>query len=255
MKRRMRIICAACAAVFLTAGCGRVSKEQLARREEGIVLLESGDYEGAVEKFEELIKDAKRVSDFELDVLKYRAEAEFGFGDYEAAAYTYELLNEVDEKRAEYYYFGALSLARAGDTETARERMRSGYALDSKMERPGFEEAMMALGEAFFAQQSYEEAEEVYVQMARAGRGGSEVYLRRMILAMEQGDYKRALSVAAEGLKLPDDTARKELRFHEAVCYEYLGEYKKALEYFQAYVAEFGNDDAANHEILFLETR
>ena len=70
MKRRMHIICVVCAAAVLATGCGRVSKEQLERREEGITLLESGDYEGAVEIFEGLIKDAKRVSDFELDVLK-----------------------------------------------------------------------------------------------------------------------------------------------------------------------------------------
>lgn len=255
MKRRMHIICVVCAAAVLATGCGRVSKEQLERREEGITLLESGDYEGAFEIFEGLIKDAKRVSDFELDVLKYRAEAEFGFGDYEAAAYTYELLNEVDKKRAEYYYFGALSLARAGDTKTAGERLRAGYDLDKKMERPGFDEAMMALGEAFSAKQSYEQAEEVYVQMARAGRGGAEVYLCQMLLVMEQEDYQRALSIAAKGLELPENTVRKELKFHEAVCYEYLGEYGKALELFQGYVSEFGNDTAAEHEILFLETR
>ena len=44
------------------------------------------------------------ASAFEIDVLKYRGEAEFLLGDYGAAAYTYDTLAKVDKPRAEYYY-------------------------------------------------------------------------------------------------------------------------------------------------------
>ena len=46
-----------------------------------------------------------------------------------------------------------------------------------------------------------------------------------------------------------------ELKFNQAVCFEHLGQYQKALELFQAYTEEFGSDEAAEHEIAFLKTR
>ena len=47
----------------------------------------------------------------------------------------------------------------------------------------------------------------------------------------------------------------QELKFNEAVCYEYLGDFAKALELFRAYAAEYGTDARVAHEIAFLETR
>ena len=47
----------------------------------------------------------------------------------------------------------------------------------------------------------------------------------------------------------------QELKFNEAVCYEYLGDFSKALELFRAYAAEYGTDEQVAHEIAFLETR
>ena len=62
--------------------------------------MENGDYEGAVAEFDSLIDQTKHVSSFEIDVLKYRGEAEFMLGDYGAAAYTYDTLVKVDKPRA-----------------------------------------------------------------------------------------------------------------------------------------------------------
>ena len=84
------------AALFLLSGCGSVTEEMKTGRTEGIALLESGDYEGAVSRFDEVISQASRVTDFELDVLKYRAEAELKLEDYQAAAYTYGILIRSD---------------------------------------------------------------------------------------------------------------------------------------------------------------
>ena len=47
----------------------------------------------------------------------------------------------------------------------------------------------------------------------------------------------------------------QQLKFNEAVCYEYLGEFSKALELFRAYAATYGSDERVAHEIAFLETR
>ena len=51
------------------------------------------------------------VGPFELDVLKYRAEAEYLTEDYRAAAHTYDILADVDGEKREYLYYGAASHA------------------------------------------------------------------------------------------------------------------------------------------------
>ena len=49
---------------FLLSGCGSVTEEMKTGRTEGIALLESGDYEGAVSRFDEVISQASRGNGF-----------------------------------------------------------------------------------------------------------------------------------------------------------------------------------------------
>ena len=125
-RKHLRPLAVLAAAALLLTGCKRVTEEEKTARENGIALLESGDYEGALDQFEALIQDADRVTDFEVDILKYRAEAEYGLKDYEAAAHTYDILSQIDKERAEYGYFAALSLAKAGDSAGAWEKLEQG---------------------------------------------------------------------------------------------------------------------------------
>ena len=129
-RKHLRPLAVLAAAALLLTGCKGVTEEEKTARENGIALLESGDYEGALDQFEALIQDADRVTDFEVDILKYRAEAEYGLKDYEAAAHTYDILSQIDKERAEYGYFAALSLAKAGDPAGAWEKLEQGRALD-----------------------------------------------------------------------------------------------------------------------------
>lgn len=77
-RKHLRPLAVLAAAALLLTGCKGVTEEEKTARENGIALLESGDYEGALDQFEALIQDADRVTDFEVDILKYRAEAEYG---------------------------------------------------------------------------------------------------------------------------------------------------------------------------------
>ena len=47
----------------------------------------------------------------------------------------------------------------------------------------------------------------------------------------------------------------REITYNRAVACEYLQEYDKALKLFEDFVAQFGPDEAAEHEITFLKTR
>lgn len=222
---------------------------------EGIALLESGDYEGAVAQFEALIQQAGRVTEFELDLLKYRAEAEFCLGDFAAAAYTWEILSQVDTPKAEYCYLKALNLAKSGDVEEAKEAVEAGRKLDPSFEAFGYEQAMLSLADAYWETGEDGLADGICEELAAMGKAGSALYNRRAFHAMEAGDYETAAALCERGLAQEDEEAKKELFFHQAVCYEYLGQYEKALELFRAYVGRYGDDAQAAHEIAFLETR
>lgn len=251
----VRCVAAAAVSALLLTACGGVSEEMLDSREAAIAMMEAGDLEGAVEAFNGLVAEATKVTEFELDILKYRAEAEFLLGDFPAAAHTYKTLMEVDAEKPEYCYFASLAMSRGGQQEEALALLERGEELDRKLEAAGWQEAVLALAESYESAGMIEEAKEVYQGLIDGGHASTDIYNRLMLAAMDEGDYENALTMAGKGLILTDELAVKELRFNEAVCYEYLGDYQKALELFRAYVAEFGSDERAEHEIAFLETR
>lgn len=250
-----KLAAALCMAAMLMTACGGVTEEQLTTREEAIGMMENGDYEGAVSAFNGLVEAATSVTEFELDILKYRAEAEYMLEDYDAALHTYRTLMKVDQERPEYCYMASIALSRAGQTHDAKVFLDGGKALDQKLEAAGFFEATEALAEAYAADGDCELAAAIYQELIDTGHGSTEIYNRLMVMAMDEEKYDEALKMAAKGLILTDGLAVQELKFNEAVCYEYLGEFAKALELFRAYAAEFGSDERVAHEIAFLETR
>ena len=97
------------ASALILGGCGE-SKAAKEARLKGIEQVKNEDYASAVESFDLALKEADGVVNaFELDILKYRGEAEFMLEDYEAAAHTYGILADVDGKEPEYLYYKAAS--------------------------------------------------------------------------------------------------------------------------------------------------
>ena len=241
----------------LLTACGGATEEMLATRESAIAMMENGDYEGAVAAFNRLVEKAGSVTEFELDILKYRAEAEFMLEDYAAAVHTYQILIEVDEDAVhpEYYYFSAMALAKDGQTAEALEFLNAGKEFDKEMSVAGFVEATTALAEGYGESGQRDLARDMYQELIDGGYGSTEIYNHLMMMAMDEGDYEEALKIAAKGLILTDGLAVQKLRFNEAVCYEFMGDFAKALELFRAYAAEYGSDERVAHEIAFLETR
>ena len=122
--KRHRLLCrvlAASAAALLLTGCGDSKKAREARMT-GIEQMNQENYEDAIASFDKALDEADGiVGPFELDVLKYRAEAEYLTEDYRAAAHTYDILADVDGGKREYLYYGAASHALAGELDKAVE--------------------------------------------------------------------------------------------------------------------------------------
>ena len=61
--------------------------------------------------------------------------------------------------------------------------------------------------------------------------------------------------VPRERLDHMSETGKHQGVVAQAAAYEYMSQYEKALELFQAYEAAYGPDEAAQKEITFLSTR
>lgn len=251
--RRMKVFAAAVLAAGLLAGCGSPAGEEL--RLAGIQALDSGDYETAITSFDQALEKSRgKVSEFELDVLKYRAEAEYLVGDYEAAAHTYDVLIQVDEEIPEYLNKRCMSYAALGELGKAQEDYNRSYSLDK--EGVGLESAMLTLTAAMEATDGYEsQAMEIYQQLLADGKGNAEIYNRMGVNRMETGNYAEALDYFGQGIALGDETVMPDLLFNQAVAYEYQGDFSRARELFSQYVDRYGSNEEVERELAFLETR
>jgi len=179
-------------------------------RDAGIASLDAGDYEAAIGKFDEALKDAGgKIGKFEADVLELRAEAEYRETDYAAALHTWELLLGKDAENQEYKEGAVLCLLETGD---------------------------------------YERALSFGVLQSR-------VYNRMAVEQIGAGEYEKALETIASGMQAPEHSAAADLLYNQAATYEYLGDYGKALELFESYIAQYGSDEKAEREITFLKSR
>lgn len=273
-RRRMRLWGALAAfSILVLAACSGKGKEREELRMAGIAKMDAGDYAGAAQDFEAAIQASSgRVGSFEIDVLKYRAEAEYKLGDYQAAAHTYDVLLEVDKEEPEYLYRAAFAKALSGDAAGALDNYLAGVEQEKKKPiESGFgrQDVLAAVGEACVDAGLSQEADALYDQAIKDGVAGPAVFNEMGLAfiesakAMEEGDeqnaeFERAVEYfrqAAQAGTDKNDPAVKAARFNEAVVYELQRRYTRALETFQAYVADYGADDAAQKEILFLQTR
>ncbi|MDO4295203.1 MAG: tetratricopeptide repeat protein [bacterium] len=273
MKKRKRIAALLLLCTLLTASAGCTSKlSKQDYRMAGIEAMEAGSYEEAVTQFDEAIAHSNGfVGKFELDVLKYRGEAEFRMGDYASAAETYETLLEADGKRAEYWYALCMSEAKLGEVDAALAAFSSGQEMDAKAS--GADEALWILGDSLVEQQREEEALSLYEQVLASGEVSAALYNRLGLCYLEAAAYDRALECFTSGLeavdaeenekvdRTGDETEtegaglQQQLLFNQAVAYEFAGDFQTARERMEAYVAAYPEHEEAQKELTFLQTR
>lgn len=82
-------------------------------------------------------------------------------------------------------------------------------------------------------------------------------YSRMAVRDIENQEYDKALEHVKKGMAAcqADDPAMQELAYSQAVIYENLGDFKKALELFEDYLETYGPDEKVSREVLFLKTR
>lgn len=238
------------AALFL-GGCAPKVKYEL--RETAIGQMEAGDYAAAVQTFNEALENSDGfVGRFELDVLKYRAEAEYRSGDPAAAAETYHILWQVDEEKTEYLSRTCAMLVLSGQLDAALEA----YARLYEAQPSGGDTmaVLLALGKALRGAGRDGEAAAILQQAVDDGAQNGELYDQLALCEMKVGEYDQALAFIEKGLAI-GGTAREMLLFDQAAAREGKLDFAGALSALETYVREFGSTDAVAKEIAFLRTR
>lgn len=210
----------------------------------GIAYLKNGEIEKAIEGFEYKINENPKNYDIYCQIYSLLLEA----GEQEKAIEYAKRGLTVEGGENQTYYFGILNCYVGNyeeaitylSTQEAREKTDSYMYLGQAYEKTGDYE------QAFLAYQTYmEQNKEANVQ----------IYSSMGEYYMNQKKYEQALDCFEKGLALATGKEKQRLLFDEAVVYEYLLDFDTAREKMAAYVEQYPEDETAERENRFLQTR
>jgi tetratricopeptide (TPR) repeat protein len=228
IKKMCTLLLAVTAAVVL-AGCGTQTdtKNQEAYRTYGINCLESGDYEAAVNAFQRALDQSHgKVTQMEIDICYYKAEAQYLSGDYDGAAETYQALIDYNDDAQSYFLRGCMRFQQGMQEEALSD---FGMAVSrEKNDRDlyiGIYEAMAANGLESEGQYYLHQALEV------SGEKADDLMQRGRVYLM-LGDVQNA----GVSLQKAIDKGSVKANFYLAEVYEALDDPENADACFQAYL-------------------
>ena len=126
--------------------------------------------------------------------------------------------------------------------------------LEEAREKGGVE-SYLYLGRAYEATGDYNYAANVYNSYLEKGEGNAEMYNQLGLCEMTRGEYRKALEAFQAGMQLENTTMMQTLAFNEIVAYERLGEYSQAYILMGNYLNNYPDDRQAKREYEFLSTR
>lgn len=89
----------------------------------------------------------------------------------------------------------------------------------------------------------------------RNNEQNSEYYNIMGLYYIAEKDYKKAMTYFVNGLNLPELQNDCELRYNEAVVYEFMGDFSTAKKKMEALLRDYPDLESAKREFLFLKTR
>ena len=263
------------------AGCGKTDEnheKQQVLKQEGMEIQSSGDYSGAIAKYEEALRlSDMNVGEEEIDLAYYKASAQYRSGDLQGAIDTYSAILAVKESEDSYLGRGLLYVA-ANDAQHAEEDLNKVlketenplikgiiYSVVNQNDKAKecFEDAKNS-GEhdaVFYLANIYEKAGDhnyamiLLEEYIASGTAGAEGYLTVARHYYDAGNYDQALSMVQVGIALGDSGVLKSLLEEEIVCYERLLDFATARAKAEDYLDKYPEDSMMQKEYEFLKTR
>lgn len=238
----------------------------------------AGDTKGAIATCDALVdydkKDAKaffirgciylKEGDSENARKDYSKALELSGNDYALYLSVYENLSGAGfDEEAEELVAKALELG--GDSaEDHRERghiylIRKEYdnarkELDQAI-KMGDTKALLYRAQVYDAQDDGKKAKSLYESYLEKNGSDTDTMVTLGEMQMEAGKYKRALELFQQALKAGSPENEKSLRRNEIICYENLHDFANAKEKMASYVKDYPEDEEAQRENMFLQTR
>lgn len=275
--RRIGIAVLACAAVCMFAGCsGKNDEAREAYRQYGINCMQEGKYEDAANAFQKALdQSVGGISEVELDICYYKAQALYQSGDAEGALEVYTSIIDYKEDPRAYFLRGSLYYStglepKEGQGEKDFDKAVSlhpenyelyigiyeilsgqgdplGNAadyLDKALKIPGDEaDDHLQKGRIYYLLGDYDKAKELQEKAQSEGQKGAGYYLAQTYEALGDADAAdSAFSTYLDsGLADADDL------YHIGESMMKAGEYKRAIDCFDKALEM---EDVPNEQII-----
>ncbi len=219
-------------------------KEVDAYYQRGLVKLEQGAYQDAVADFEHAISlDTK---DYGLYIDVYSALKEQGY-EQEGLVYLNKAM-ESDDKSMSAFDQGRLSFY-LGNYTDARN-----YLENARSKGNRGEEVFLLLGQSYEALNDSAYALTLYEEYIKESPSAA-IYNQMGLCYAGKGDYENALASFEKGLSVEGNAYRQELSYNQIVAYENLGDFDSAKKLMKTYLEQYPDDERAQREYEFLQTR
>lgn len=277
--KRIRLYVLLLIAALLLPGCGkRKAEKQQALKQEGMELQAAGDYDGAIRKYEQALKESDmKVGAEEIDLACYKASAQYRKGNLQGAIETYTAVLAVKEDEKSYLARGLLYMA-AGERKKAEKDLNkslketddpliqgvvyttvgdNGKAKEclEKAKADGNAEAGFYLANVYEKSGDHNYAMILLEEYVKSGKAGSEGYLSVGRNYFEDGKYENALTMIQSGIALGESGVLRSLLMEEIACMEKLGDFEGAKEKTKQYLKKYPDDALMQKEDEFLQTR
>lgn len=277
-------VCGLLLATFLLSGCSLHTGERIAQEKEaGIVAMEKQDYKTAIKHFDKSVELAGgKVDERVVDTCFYKAAAQYNLGKTEEAIKQYTAIMKYDEKDPRPCYLRGSVYLKEGKVKKAMADYKEAIARDTtdydmyiliyrnlasnghKEEGEKFlkqaleikgksKENYLGRGRVYLEMNDYDNASK---QLEKLGdKSSDEALALRGDIAMEAGEYDKALKYYQKGLQKNNPVDRQKLLRGEIAALEYTGNFAEAKEKMAAYLELYPTDPGALHEQIFLNTR
>ena len=209
----------------------------------GCVKLSQGDFESARSDFDEAVNLDSR--DYDQMIRIYMALDEYGYKDA-GMVYLQNALTE-NEKSISDYDMGRICYY-MGDYENARNYL-------TKLKTTTDYGAALYLGRTYEALGDYNYASDIYAGYTESDQSKAEIYNQLGLCRMKMGEYESALAAFQAAMNIEDNGMMQTLKFNEIVTYEYMRDYKTAAALMNSYLRSYPDDETAQREYEFLQTR
>ena len=232
IMKKIKYMAVVLATGLLLAGCeeDETQNNKDAYRQIGINCMQEGDYEGAIDAFQNALDQSLAVvGEEEIDTCYYKAAAQYAAGKKEDAIETYQALINYDKKNAQAYFLLGELYRKENDMDKAKEN----FNLAAQYAGTDYE-MYIALYQECYAAGMQTEGQEYLKKGIEAGGKSAEDYAQRGRIYLLLGDYDNAETELTTAI----NKKSTEASLYMAQLYEVKGEDEKAAGLYKEYIDE-----------------